>query len=130
LLHLYRKRNVLDLFPKRCDIILDNMVVGSSTNNWKTTVTVETFGTKMLTTEIDGKKAEVRINFRPGGEYYVRSEVDAKSVDTGRTRTITDRSGRTTTTKVTETHYTPILQLVEKSLGEREFNAIKIKDGH
>ena len=127
LLHLYRKRRALDLLPKRYDILLDNMVVGVSTNNWKTTVTVNTFGTKAVSATIEGRKAEVRINFQPGGEYYVRSEVSSRTVDTGKTQTIRNRNGTTTTSKVTEIEYTPILQLVDKSIGQSELNAIVIK---
>ena len=127
LLHIYRKRKVLDILPKRYDILLDNVVVGNSTNNWKKTVTVTVLGTKTLTATIDGRNAEIQINFEPGGAYYVRSEVDSKSVETGETKTTTDKNGKTTTTKVTVMQYTPILQLVDKSVGESEFNAIVVK---
>ena len=124
-LHIYRKRKPLDILPKRYDILLDNVVAGNSTGNWKTTVTVNTSGTKTVSATIDGRKAEIRINFQPGGVYYLRSDVDSKTVDTGKTRTNTDKSGKTTTSKVTEVQYTPILQLVDISIGATEFNNIK-----
>ena len=126
MLHLYRKRKVLDfILPTKYDILLDNKAVGNSTNNWKTTVKVTTSGTKTVSATIDGRKATVLINFEPGGLYYVRSDVDSKEVDTGKTKTTTDRNGKTTTTKVTDFEYTPILQLVDNSTGESEFNKIK-----
>ena len=124
LLHIYRKRRPLDLIPKRYDILLGNIVVGNSTNNWKTTTTVNTFGVNIISSTIDGRTAEVQINFEPGSVYYLRSDVSSNTVDTGKTTTITDRNGRTITRKVTEIQYTPILQLVDKSIGESEFNAI------
>ena len=130
LLHMYRKRNnsslsgLLRLRP-RYDILLDNTVVGQTTDNWKTIVSINTFGTKTFSAMIDGRKAEARINFQPGGVYYVCSDVDSKTVNTGRTRTTRNKNGPTTTTAVTEIQYTPILQLVDKSIGESEFNAIK-----
>jgi len=123
-LHIYRKRKTLEILPRRYEVLLDNAVVGNTTANWKTTVPVNTFGIKTISATIDGRKAEVRINFVPGGVYYLRSEVDSKTVDTGKTRTYTDRNGKTTTSKVTEIQYTPILQLVDKRVGESEFKAI------
>ena len=125
-LNIYRKRKVLDILPKRYEIYLDNTIVGNSTNNWKTTVTVPApLGTKTVSATIDGRKAEVKINFEPGGVYYVRSDVDSKNVDTGQTKTTTDKNGKTTTSAVKELQYTPILQLVDKKVGESEYNAIK-----
>jgi len=125
LLHIYRRRNRLDILPTRYDIFLDNVVVGNSTNNWKTTATVTTSGMKTVSATIDGRRVEVRINFESGGVYYVRSDVDSKTIDTGRTRTTTNRDGTTRTTAVTEIQHTPILQIVDKSVGESEFNAIR-----
>ena len=125
LMHIYRLRRLGSIIPKRYDILMDNTVVANSTNNWKTTVTVNTFGRKIISATIDGRKAEVSVNFEPGGIYYIRSDVSSKSVDTGRTRTITDRNGKTSTIKETEIQFTPILQLVDKSLGESEYNSIK-----
>jgi len=124
-LHIYRKRRPLDIFPKRYEILLDNVVVGNTTNNWKITVTVNTFGTKTLSAIIEGRKAEVRNNFQPGGVYYLRCDVDSKTTDTGRTKTTTNRNGIITTIKITDMQYTPILLFVDKSIGESEFNAIK-----
>jgi len=127
-LHIYRKRKPLDLLPKRYDIHLDNVVVGNSTNNWKTTVTVPPpLGTKTVSSTIDGRNAEVQINFEPGGVYYVRSNVDSKQVETGETKTVTGKDGKLTTTKVTVVQHTPVLQLVDKNVGESEFNAIVVK---
>ena len=127
LLYIYRKRKPLDITPKRYDIFLDNTVVANSTGNWRTTVTVNASGTQTVSATIGGREAEVLINFEPGGVYYVRSDVDSKKVDTGRTKTTTDKNGKTTTSAVTETQYTPTLQLVSLSVGESEYNAIKIK---
>ena len=124
LLHFYRKRELV-ILPKRYDVFLDNTVVANTTSRWKATVTVSNFGEKTISADIDGRKAEVKINFVPGEVYYVRCNIDSKTVDTGRTRTTTDRNGRTSTSKVTEIQRTPILQLVAKSVGESEFNAIK-----
>ena len=124
LLHIYRKRNRLDILPKRYDILLDNVVVGVSTNNWKTTVTVNTFGTKTISADIDGRKAEVRINFESGDVYYVRSGTNSEVRNTGRTRTVRARNGTTSQQAITETLYIPILQLMDSRLGASEFNAI------
>ena len=124
-LYIYRKRKALDLFPKRYDIFLDNVVVGNSNNNWKTTMTVNTFGTKTLSATIDGRKAEIRNNFQPSGVYYIRSGVDSKSIETGRNKIYTNKNGKTTTSKETEMQYIPTLQLVDTSIGEPEFKAIK-----
>ena len=126
-LYIYRKRKALDLLPKRYDIYLDNVIVGNSTNNWKTTATVMPVGLKKVSADIDGRQVEVQMNFAPGGEYYIRSDVDSKSVDTGQTKTTTDKNGKTTTSAVKEMQYTQILQLVDKSLGESEFKAIVVK---
>ena len=126
-LHIYRRRRALDILPKRYDILLDNAVAGNSTNNWKTTVTVTSLGAKTVSADIDGRQANVQINFEPGGVYYVRSDVDSKSVETGETKTTTDKNGRTTTSKVTVIQHTPILQLVDKTIGESEFNAIVVR---
>ena len=135
ILYIYRPRNTSTIggilgVVTRYDVLLDNTVVGRTNSNWKTTIPVSTFGTQTLSAEIEGRKAEVRINIQPGSEYYLRCAISSKTIDTGRTRTTTDRNGKTTTTRVTEIQETPILQLMEKSLGESEFNAIKIKDGH
>ena len=126
LLYIYRKRKVLDILPKRYDIFLDNVVVGTSTNNWKTTITVTTFGTKTISATIDERQAVVQNNFEPGGVYYVRSDVNTETIDTGNTITTTNKkTGKTTTSKVIDIQYTPILQLMDKSIGGSEFNAIK-----
>ena len=127
LLNIYRKRKPIEILPKRYDILMENVVVGTSTNNWKTTVTVNTFGLQTISSTIDGRKAEVQINFEPGNVYYLRSDVSSKTVETGEIKTYTDKNGKVTTRKVTEIQYTPILQLVDKSVGESEFNAIKEK---
>jgi hypothetical protein len=113
--------------PVRYDVILDNKVVGRKNNNWKTAVKVATSGTQTVSATIDGRKAEVKINFVPGENYYVLCGIDSKTVDTGKTKTTTDKKGKTTTTAVTEVQFTPILQLVDKSVGESEFNAIVVK---
>jgi len=123
-LYIYRKRQ-LSIFPKHYDISLDKVVVGNSTTNWKTSVAVKTFGTKTVSATIGGRKAEVSINFEPGGVYYVRSDVDSKTVKTGEWGTRTKSNGTTERYEKTEIIYTPILQLVDKSVGKPEFDAIK-----
>jgi len=127
ILYIYRTRDtslggILGVAP-RYDVLLDNAVVGRSTSNWKTTVSVDKFGTKTVSANIEGRRAEVRINFQPGGEYYVRSDFSSTTRDTGRTQTTT-LFGRTVTTKVTETLHSPTFQIVENSVGESEFNSI------
>ena len=129
-LHIYRPRNrntiggILGIVP-RYDILLDNVVVGNTNSNWKTTVTVTSMGTKTAFANIEGRTADLQISFEPGGVYYLRSDISSRTVDTGRTRTTTDKNGRTSTTRITEIQHTPTLQLVDKSIGEREFEAIK-----
>ena len=125
LLLIYRLRKFGTIIPVRYDILLDNTVVATSTTNWKTTVTVNSLGRKTISATIDGRKAEASLNFEPGGVYYLRSDVSSTTRNTGRTRTTTDRNGKTTTTDIKETLYTPVLQLIENSLGERESNSIK-----
>jgi len=117
-LHLYRKRSLLGgILPTRYDVLLDNAVVGSSTNNWKTTVKVTTSGTKTVSATIDGRKATVQINFEPGGVYYICSDIDSKLIDTGKK----DKNGKA----VKDIVETPTLQVVDKNVGESEFNRIK-----
>ena len=113
--------------PQRYDIILDNVAVGNSTNNWKTSVLVTNFGLQTLWATIEGRKAEVRINFQPGNVYYVRSDVSSRSVKTGKINSYKAKDGSTRTIEETITEYTPILQLMDKRLGESEFKAIVIK---
>ena len=133
LLRIYRPRPqilsgaTVSLLPVRYNILLDNVVVGErTTSNWATTVTVTTFGTQTLSAEIDGRRVELHINFEPGGVYYVRAGTTSQTRNTGRTTTTTNpRTGRTTTSPVTETLFTPSLQLVDRSIGSYEFNAIE-----
>ena len=131
-LYIYRgvNRNVWTIIPKEYTIYLDNVVVGNSTKNWKTSVKVTTFGTKKISATITNtnkvsKKAEVQVDFEPGGVYYVRSGIESKSVGTGKYETVTDRNGKITYTEKTVLEYTPILELVHKSIGEGEYKAIK-----
>ena len=126
-LYIYRKRKQLDILPKRYEIFLDNAVVGNSTNSWKTTTTVSTFGTKTLSATIEGKKAEVSINFEPGGVYYVRSDVSSKSVKTGKINSYKAKDGTTKTYEETKLEYTPILQSVDRSVGASEYRDIVVR---
>ena len=114
----------LSILPKRYEVLLDNVVVGNTTNKWKTTTTVKTFGNKTLSAAIDGRKAQVQVKFEPGEIYYVRCGISSKTIKTGKYRTTTDKNGKTTRTEITETEYTPTLQLVDKSVGKPEFDAI------
>ena len=127
ILHIYRQRRALEILPQRYDIYLDDVVVGRSNNNWKTTTTINTSGAKTIWADIGGRTASVEIYVEPGAVYYVRSAVDSETVDTGKTRTAKNRDGSTRTTAVTETLFSPILQLMDTNLGAREFNAINSK---
>ena len=125
-LNIYRKRSLVSFLVPRYDILLDNAVVANRTvNNWKTTITVDTFGAKKLSATIDGRKVEIKIDFEPGGVYYVRGDVDSKTVKTGKTKTVTARDGTKKTEPETKIEYTPTLQLMEKSVGESDYNSIK-----
>jgi len=126
-IHIYRARNSINLVQVRYDILLDNAVVGRTTNNWKTTLTVNTFGRKTVSATIDGRNARVDINVVSGGVYYIQCNFTSQTRNTGRTRTVTARDGTKRTEPITETLYTPTLQLVDKSVGEREFNSIVIR---
>jgi len=55
----------------RYDVLLDNVVVGNSNANWKTTTTVTNLGTKTVSATIDGRTVEVQINFEPGDVYSI-----------------------------------------------------------
>jgi len=127
IIHLYRPRRALTILSVQYDVVLDNASIGRTANNWKTTVTVSEFGAKTLSATIEGRKAEVNLNILPGGVYYVRCDTSSEIVDTGRTRSSTDRAGRIVTAAITNTLYTPTLQLVDKSIGETEFNAIVVR---
>ena len=123
-LYIYRKRT-LGGFLVNYDVLLDNAVVGNRTsNNWKTTVTVSTFGTKTVSATIEGRKAEVQINFEPGGIYYIRGDASPKTVKTGEWDTRKKRDGTTERYEKTKIEYTPTLQLVGENVGLSEFNSI------
>jgi hypothetical protein len=128
-LHIYRLRNrntiggILGIVP-RYEILLDNVVVGNTNSNWKTTVNVTTMGSKTAFANIEGRTANVQISFEPGGVYYLRSDISSRSINTGKTRNVT-RNGKTTQEPITELQHTPTLQLVDRSIGEREFEAIR-----
>ncbi|MCL2682631.1 MAG: hypothetical protein FWE63_03980 [Bacteroidales bacterium] len=123
-LHIYRPRRLGGNLLPRFDVLLDNSVIARPANNWKTTVTVNTFGPKTLSSKLDGK-AELRIDIAPGGVYYIRCDISSQTVNTGKRRTSTGRDGRTTSMEETKTLYTPVLQLVDESIGAGEFNTIK-----
>ena len=126
LLHIYRKRFSDGLMTsEKYDVLLNNMVVGKVAGNWKTTVSVTTFGSQKVSASIGGRKAEVSIYFESGGVYYIRAGITSRTINTGKYRTSTDKNGRTTRTEITESEYTPTLQLVDKSVGESEFKSIK-----
>jgi hypothetical protein len=124
LIHIYRTREGLLGTSGRYDVLLDNVVVGRTASNWKTALTVNSFGKKTLSATIDGRSAKVDFDVVPGGVYYIRCGTTSQTRNTGRTTTTTDRNGRRTVNQVTETLYTPTLQFVDKSIGENEFNAI------
>ena len=127
-LHIYRMRGsgIFNLNVANYDLYLDNVVVGRTTNNWKTTLTINPSGRKSLSASIDGRSAKVDFDVVPGGVYYIRCGYTSQTRNTG-TRTVTDRNGRRSTVQNTETLYTPIIQLVDKSVGEKEFNSITEK---
>jgi len=144
-LYIYRKGGFFAT-THRYNIFLDNKVVCQSENRLKKTVTVTDFGTKTISATIENRKAEVQINFKPGGVYYVRSSVKSDQRNTGQYKTVTtpvyESSGnvfkgtykrtqvgtKTESVAVTETYYTPILEEVSKSVGEAEYDAIKDKE--
>ena len=107
---------------KRYDVYLDNLLVGRTENKWKKIVTVKNVGKKTVSATIEGRKAQVQINFEPGETYYVRASYTAKEVGTGRYTVVNGKS-----TQVTRTEYTPTLQLMDKNLGKSEYDAIKEK---
>ena len=116
-------RSNVSIIPVRFDILLDNTVVGQrTTNNWRTTVPITTFGVKTLSAAIDGRRAELQINFQPGGIYYVRVGYSSQSV--AGTRNVRQPDGSTRTEPTTTTQHTPTLQLIDRSIGSAEFNAV------
>ena len=143
-LYIYRKGGFLAT-SHRYNIFLDNKVICQSENRLKKVVTITTFGTKTISATIENRKAEVQINFRPSGIYYVRSSVKSDQRNTGKYKTVTEPVYKTTgsilkgtykreqigtQTKqepIKETYYTPILEEVSKSLGEAEYHEIKDK---
>jgi hypothetical protein len=122
LLHLYSVRRPSTIF----DIYVDNMVVGRSS---RSVVEINTFGRQRVSANIGGRRAEVFINFEPGGIYYVRFGSTSQTRNTGQYNTTPARRGSDgrvtpgTRTPITETLHTPILQLVDRATGEREFNS-------
>jgi len=100
--------------------------VGRVKGNWETSITVSTFGTKTVSATIQGRRAEVRINFEPGSVHYIRCGLSSRIIHTGKYRTYTNsKTGKTTTSEITETEYTPTLQLVNINVGESEYDVIK-----
>lgn len=132
-LHIYYKSStisissLLGLSLVNYDILLDDMVVGRTKNKWKTTVTVNDFREKTVSGAIEGRSSEVRIDFEPGNVYYVRADLSSKTVKTGEIKTRKKKNGAIEKYEETRVEYTPMLQLVSASVGEREFNAIKVK---
>jgi len=101
-LYLYRKRWYEGYSTNtRLEILLDNVLIGVASGNWKTTIPVNTFGKKTISTAVYGHKVDVQVNFEPGGVYYIQCAI---------------AEGRA------------ILRLVDKSIGEPEFDAIKEKE--
>ena len=145
-LYIYRKSFWNGGSTHKYNIYLDNKVVCESKNSLKKAETVTTFGTKTISATIENRKAEVRINFEPGGIYYLRSSVKTGERPTGKYKTVTtpvytssgsifkgtyksEQTGtKTETVPVTETYYTPILEEVNKSVGEAEYDAIKDRE--
>ena len=98
-LYIYRKRWYEGYSTNtRLEILLDNVLIGVASGNWKTTIPVNTFGKKTISTTVYGRKVEVQVNFEQGGVYYIQCAI---------------AEGRA------------ILQLVDKSIGESDFNSIK-----
>ena len=145
MLYIYRKGGFLATSHKY-NIFLDNTMVCESKNNLKEIVTVTTFGTQTISATIEGRRAQVQINFEPGGIYYVESSVKSDTRNTGNYKTQTTpvynmtlaesiKKGtkrtqvgtKTEQVPITETYYTPILLLKSQSIGEREYDSIKDK---
>jgi len=111
---------------QKYNISLGNTIICQSENRLKKIVPVATFGKKTISATINGRKAQVQIDFEPGGEYYVRSAITWYERNTGQTRTSTNLiNGQPVTKQVTENIYTPILELVSNSIGKSEWNSIK-----
>jgi len=125
-LYLYRPRpkGSLSIYPQRYEVFLDNAIAGNTTNNWKTIVTINTFGKKTVMATIEGRRAEVQLDVIPGGSYYIRCGIKSRSVGTGVWKTSTDKNGKTTRYEETKIEYTPILQLVTENVGKSEYNEI------
>jgi len=70
---------------------------------WQVGLTVNTFGRQTVSATIYGGKAEVHVNIEPGGIYYISSWV---------------AEGK------------PVIQLVDKSLGKKEYDSIKEKNNN
>ena len=110
ILYIYRKRpKFLDGnigSERHYDVFLDKVLIGRTEDRWKTSVIVKEFGTKTVSAANKRKNATVTVNFEPGGEYYVSASYTTASVG-----------------NIVE--YTPILQVVDKSIGKAEYDAIK-----
>ena len=85
------------------DIRLGDEVICRAKNKWKTTIPVRNFGQHTVWAKTESKE-EVAVNFEPGQEYYIRCGLKMGAF-----------VGR------------PTLELVDKSIGKSEFNAIEYK---
>ena len=127
LLYIYRPRPRGSIGSTRYEVLLDNVLVGNTTNNWKTIVTMDTFGRKTVSATIKGRRAEVKLDVVPGESYYILCEIKSRTVKTGKYRDVKQKDGTTKKVEITETEYTPVLKLVAKNVGEPAFEAIKVK---
>ena len=118
-LYIYRKFNMQGALVGPYDVLLDNIIVACTENRGsKTEVSVKTFGNKTLSAKIEGQRDEIQINFEPGGAYYVKCSVDYRG--TGRYEY---KDGKREEIKKSF----PTLHLVDKNVGEAEYNEMKDK---
>lgn len=127
-LSFYRKGSILTILEDNYDILLDDVIVTRTKNrNWKTIITVNDITTKTVWAIIEGRNAEVHIDFEPGKVYYVRCGVSSREVKTGEWGTRKLKNGTTERYEKTKMEYTPTLQLIDINQGKREYDAIKSK---
>jgi len=125
-IYFYRPRKLLGLGSY--DVFFDGEVIGQSKNNWRTSKTIRSFGTKRVSATIEGRSSDVEIRIVPGGVYYVRCSIDSRTVETGKMITTQTKTKtgyiKTDSRPETRTEYTPILQVVDRSVGASEYGAI------
>ena len=100
LLYIYRPARMMGSMIGY-NIHLGEEVICKAKDKWKTTIQVRNFGQHTVWAKTESKE-EVVVNFEPGQEYYIRCSLKMGAF-----------VGR------------PKLELVDKSIGKSEFDAIK-----